>query len=103
MRNEIIRSNHWHPGCPVPLSGMRVLTLTYWGFDHRTHTGQMVVNAHAVGPLTIEPSGATCTSTFTPSANVASVANATGLILKRGHDLARVLGVLDKGVRLAAG
>ena len=27
---------------------------------------------------------------------------ATGQILKRGHDLARVLGVLDKKVRLAA-
>ena len=30
------------------------------------------------------------------------VVAATGLILKRGHDLARVLGVLDKQVRLAA-
>ena len=29
-----------------------------------------------------------------------SVVAATGLIMKRGHDLARVLGVLDKGVRL---
>ena len=31
-----------------------------------------------------------------------SVVAATGHILKRGHDLARVLGVLDKKVRLAA-
>jgi hypothetical protein len=31
-----------------------------------------------------------------------SVVAATGHILKRGHDLARVLGVLDKTVRLAA-
>jgi hypothetical protein len=31
-----------------------------------------------------------------------SVIAATGLILKRGHDLARVLGVLEKTVRLAA-
>ncbi len=31
-----------------------------------------------------------------------SVVAATGLILKRGHDLARVLGVLEKTVRLAA-
>jgi hypothetical protein len=30
------------------------------------------------------------------------VAAATGQILKRGHDLARVLGVLDRKVRLAA-
>ncbi len=31
-----------------------------------------------------------------------SVVTATGLILKRGNDLARVLGVLEKSVRLAA-
>jgi len=31
-----------------------------------------------------------------------SVVTATGLILKRGHDLKRVLGVLEKGLRLAA-
>ena len=31
-----------------------------------------------------------------------SVIAATGLILKRGHDLSRVLGVLEKGIRLAA-
>ena len=32
-----------------------------------------------------------------------SVIAATGLILKRGHDLRRVLSVLDPGLRLAAG
>jgi hypothetical protein len=31
-----------------------------------------------------------------------SVVTATGLILKRGHDLRRVLAVLEKGLRLAA-
>jgi hypothetical protein len=31
-----------------------------------------------------------------------SVVAATGLIMKRGHDLARVLDVLDKGARLVA-
>jgi Protein of unknown function (DUF2794) len=31
-----------------------------------------------------------------------SVVAATGLILKRGHDLARVLSVLDRNLRLAA-
>ena len=27
-------------GCPVPLSGLRLLTVTYWGFDGHTHRGQ---------------------------------------------------------------
>jgi hypothetical protein len=41
----------WHSGCPVPLSGLRMLTLRYWGFDGRAHTGQLVVNAEAAAPL----------------------------------------------------
>ena len=35
----------WHPGCPVSLSQLRVLTLTYWGFAGRPQTGKLVVNA----------------------------------------------------------
>jgi hypothetical protein len=34
----------WHSGCPVPLSGLSLLTLSYRGFDHRVHTGQLIVN-----------------------------------------------------------
>jgi hypothetical protein len=49
LRSEI-RARAWHPACPVPLSGLRVLTVTYHGFDHRAHRGQLVVNArHAAG------------------------------------------------------
>ena len=46
-----IQGRAWHAGCPVPLSGLRVLTVTYWGFDSRPHDGQMVVNADAAHPL----------------------------------------------------
>jgi len=41
----------WHTGCPVPLSGLRVLTISHWGFDGRVQTGQVVVNEHAAAPL----------------------------------------------------
>jgi len=51
VRMQIVASGHYHSGCPVPLSGLRLLTVTHWGFDGRTHTGQLVVNAHAVAPL----------------------------------------------------
>ncbi len=34
----------WHRGCPVPLSELRLLTLSYRGFDGRSHTGRLVVN-----------------------------------------------------------
>jgi D-alanyl-D-alanine carboxypeptidase len=37
----------WRPGCPVPLSDLRLLTLTYRGFDGRAHTGKLVANRDA--------------------------------------------------------
>jgi hypothetical protein len=46
-----IRVRAWHPGCPVPLSGLRVLTVTYYGFDHRAHNGRLVVNARWASQL----------------------------------------------------
>jgi hypothetical protein len=53
VRREVVAAHEWHAGCPVPLSGLRVLKLRYWGFDGRAHWGQLVVNAGAVGPLGI--------------------------------------------------
>jgi hypothetical protein len=47
----VISAHEWHHGCPVPLAGLRVLTVSYLGFDGRTHTGQLVVNRAAVAPL----------------------------------------------------
>ena len=41
----------WHQGCPVPLSDLRLLTVTHWGFDGRPHSGQLVVNERFAGPL----------------------------------------------------
>jgi hypothetical protein len=46
-----LRHEAWHPGCPVPLSGLRVLTVSYRGFDGHTYTGQLVVNQAAAAPL----------------------------------------------------
>ena len=46
-----LNGRFWHPGCPVPLARLRVLTVTHWGFDSRTHTGQLVVNQDAAAPL----------------------------------------------------
>jgi len=33
----------WHRGCPVSVDGLRVVTLSYWGFDGRVHEGRLVV------------------------------------------------------------
>ena len=39
-----LEARFWRPGCPVALSDLRLLTVTHWGFDGRTHTGRLVVN-----------------------------------------------------------
>jgi hypothetical protein len=41
----------WRPGCPVALSDLRRLTLTYVGFDGRAHRGALVVNRSVATPV----------------------------------------------------
>jgi hypothetical protein len=50
LRQRLSRTS-WHPGCPVSLDQLRYLRISYWGFDHRAHLGEMVVDAAAVAPL----------------------------------------------------
>ncbi len=38
----------WHRGCPVGLNRLRLLAVTYWGFDGKVHVGRLVVNRDAV-------------------------------------------------------
>src|SRR6266513_2069970 len=51
VRTELT-GRFWHAGCPVSLSRLRVLTVSYWGFDGRVHAGQLIVNRDATAPLT---------------------------------------------------
>jgi hypothetical protein len=51
VRSQLRARGFWEPGCPVPLSGLRMLTVSYRGFDGRTHSGELVVNADAARPL----------------------------------------------------
>jgi hypothetical protein len=50
-RARLREGGFWRRGCPVPLSGLRMLTVTYRGFDGRTHSGALVVNAEAAHAL----------------------------------------------------
>jgi D-alanyl-D-alanine carboxypeptidase len=40
-----MRGTTWKPGCPVPMSDLRLLEFNYLGFDGDVKRGQMVVNA----------------------------------------------------------
>lgn len=45
-----LNGRFWQAGCPVPLSGLRLLTVSYWDFRGRVQTGQLVVNrSYAAG------------------------------------------------------
>jgi hypothetical protein len=42
----------WRPGCPVAPAELRLVRLSYWGFDGRPHAGRLVVNADATAAVT---------------------------------------------------
>ncbi len=45
---ERMRHDSWRPGCPVGLDDLRLLRMSYYGFDGRRRQGLMVVNADVV-------------------------------------------------------
>jgi hypothetical protein len=51
VRAQLRASGAWRPGCPVSLSDLRVLTVSYRGFDGRTRAGRVVTNRRAAAPL----------------------------------------------------
>jgi D-alanyl-D-alanine carboxypeptidase len=41
----------WSPACPVRLTDLRYLTVSFWGFDRRAHTGELVVHRRVADQL----------------------------------------------------
>jgi hypothetical protein len=41
---ETMTGVSWRPGCPVPLSDLRLVRASHWGFDGRVRTGRIVVH-----------------------------------------------------------
>jgi hypothetical protein len=48
---KALTGTYWKPGCPVPLSGLRVLTVRHWDFAGKARTGQLIVNRDVADPL----------------------------------------------------
>jgi hypothetical protein len=46
-----LEGRFWHAGCPVSLSDLRLLTVSYWDFEGNRRTGELVVNRRAATPL----------------------------------------------------
>ncbi len=43
LREELIGRN-WHPGCPVPIRDLRLVTVSYWTFGGRVKQGPLIIN-----------------------------------------------------------
>ena len=39
----------WHPGCPVHITNLRLVTVTHWSFDGKVRTGKLVVHPRCRG------------------------------------------------------
>jgi D-alanyl-D-alanine carboxypeptidase len=46
-----LEGRYWHAGCPVPLTGLRLLTVSYWDFSGDRQIGELVVNQRSAAPL----------------------------------------------------
>jgi len=47
-RQRMIESGSWNGTCSVPFADLRLVRVSYWGFDQTPHTGELVLNEDAV-------------------------------------------------------
>jgi hypothetical protein len=45
VKIRMLESGSWKKGDPITFSQLRLIEVTYWGFDDQAHTGRLVVNA----------------------------------------------------------
>jgi hypothetical protein len=41
---QILIGRNWHPGCPVPIRDLRLVTVSYWTFGGRVKQGPLIIN-----------------------------------------------------------
>jgi hypothetical protein len=49
---DVLARSTWDPKCPVTVAELRYLTMSFWGFDGRAHTGEMLVNETGAAGIT---------------------------------------------------
>lgn len=48
---KVLRRSTWRAGCPVAAEDLDWVRLTFWGFDDRRHTGELLVHASVAEDL----------------------------------------------------
>ena len=51
MPGDVLARSTWSPDCPLGVEDLRYLTISFYGFDGRTHTGELIVHAGAANGL----------------------------------------------------
>jgi hypothetical protein len=41
----------WHKGCPVPVSDLRLVKVSFWGFDGQAHQGELILHRSYTSPV----------------------------------------------------
>lgn len=41
---EVVKRSTWRPSCPVSRADLSYVTVSFWGFDERPHTGELIVH-----------------------------------------------------------
>ena len=59
--HDVVARSSWEPACPVTLDELRYVTVSFWGFDDRAHTGEL-----SSTPPSPTPSPACSTGSSTP-------------------------------------
>ncbi|NKQ56816.1 M15 family metallopeptidase [Amycolatopsis sp. K13G38] len=49
---DVLARSTWQAACPVKVSDLRYLTMSFWGFDGKAHTGEMLVDASVAQNVT---------------------------------------------------
>ncbi|MCE7007653.1 M15 family metallopeptidase [Kibdelosporangium philippinense] len=49
---DVLARSTWQAACPVTKDELRYLTMSFWGFDDRPHTGEMIVNTKVAQQVT---------------------------------------------------
>jgi len=45
LEGDVLERSTWNELCPVPADGLRYVTVSFWGFDGKHHTGELIIAA----------------------------------------------------------
>lgn len=45
LKAQMVKSGSWKPADPIALGKLRLIEVSFWGFDGKVHTGKLIVNS----------------------------------------------------------